>query len=105
MNTQLQPKSDSERIKQMLDNLEGQIRSVEKTHLTWWERVKKRWTTKEVIVAYQVSNYLTIFQLLALKKIWGWMVAKFPWLGAAVAALWDSVSDFFTALWVTIAHT
>lgn len=54
--------------------------------LSSWRR---RWATKEVFVAWNVSSWFTIGQMTVGKSILAWCTAKFPWVAPLASKIWS----------------
>ena len=70
-----------------LEELETRTRNIEKRHLNLWKRIKRRWLKKEIVVAWNISSWVTIGQLVIGKKAWLWVIAKAPWVGTTAKAI------------------
>jgi hypothetical protein len=78
----------------LISSKEKEIEELEKQHLGWFARLKRRWANRNVVIAWNVSSWFTVLQVLAGKKIWLWFSAKFP-----------AIPTFFSKLWAGITAT
>jgi hypothetical protein len=78
----------------LISEKQQEIETLEKEHLGWWSRLKRRWTSREVIIAWNVSSWFTFGQVLLGKKFFAWFGSTFP-----------SVVSFFSKLWGAVVAT
>jgi hypothetical protein len=53
---------------------------------------RKRWATKEVIIAWNVSSWFTIGQMTLGKTFLTWFAVKFPWVAPLASKVWSGIT-------------
>ncbi len=66
--------------------------------LSGWQRFKKRWVTKETIIAWNVSSWFTIGQMTAGKAAIAWVKGAFPFLFSILGKTWGLFCGLITAM-------